>query len=427
MDLKVNPEPAEIMHIDLNSAFAMTEQQANPLLRGRPVGVTNRLNDYAICIAASYEAKRLGIGLGTRNGEARRIAPDFVMRESDAAKYQYVNKQMQEIFKSYSPAFAMKSIDEGIIDFRGMRGLLKGRSLEDIGREIKQRVREEVGEYMSVNVGIGQNRWLAKVAAGFMKPDGLYQIDPANLEAVYGFMNLVELPYIKRRMERRLNDAGIRTVTEFYRASEAVLTGQVFRSVNGHHWYLKLRGYETEVEYGIRTVGRSYILEHRTSDPEEMATLLYKASAKVARRLRQNDLAARGFRLWLGYTREPDEGSRGGWGGPRGWHERKMYRTSAHRADQLYGRALELYGHAREQWPDQVVSSMVMTAYQLEPVKSDQLYLWESEDAKQDRIEAAMNTLNDRYGELRVMPAAVMKSRNPMTDKIPFGTVRYFQ
>ena len=86
-----------------------------------------------------------------------------------------------------------------------------------------------------------------------------------------------------------------------------------------------------------------------------------------------------------------------------------------------------MYGHAREQWPDRVVSSLAMTAYEVEPVKSDQLYLWESEDARQDRLEDAMNTLNDRYGELRVMPAAVMKSKNPMVDKIPFGTVRYFE
>src|SRR5476651_2073599 len=107
MNLRINPEPAEIMHIDLNSAFAMTEQQANPLLRGLPVGVTNRLNDYSICIAASQEAKKLGIGLGTRNGDAKRIAPNFVMRESDAAKYQYANKRMREIFESYSPVAQM--------------------------------------------------------------------------------------------------------------------------------------------------------------------------------------------------------------------------------------------------------------------------------------------------------------------------------
>ena len=414
------------MHIDLNSAFAMTEQQANPLLRGRPVGVTNRLNNYAICIAASYEAKRVGINLGTRNGEAKVIAPNFVMCESDAAKYQYVNKQMQAIFASYSPSFTMKSVDEGVIDFRGMKSLLKGRTLEDIGYEIKQRVREEVGDYMTVNVGIGQNRWLAKVAAGFMKPDGLYTINKDNLEAVYGFMRLVELPYIKRRMERRLNEAGIYTTLDFYRASERTLSKQVFKSVNGHHWYLKLRGYETEVEFGIRTVGRSYVLEHRTADSEEMAALLYKASAKVARRLRKNNLAARGLMLWLGYVREPDTGWSKGWGGPRGWHERHMYKTAVHRADQLYARALELYEHSRKEHPDRVVSSLMITSYAVEPVKSDQLYLWQGEEARADRIEEAMNTINDRYGELKLVPASVMKSKNPMVDKIPFGTVRYF-
>lgn len=426
MDVKPNPVPPEVMHIDLNSAFAMTEQQANPLLRHRPVGVTNRLNDYAICIAASYEAKRLGITLGTRNGEAKLIAPNFVMRESDAPKYMYVNKQMQEIFKSYSPDFQMKSIDEGIIDFRGMRSLLKGRSLEDIGREIKQRVREEVGDYMTVNVGIGQNRWLAKVAAGFMKPDGLYVIDKDNLELVYSLMSLVELPYIKRRMQLRLNGAGIYTPLEFFRAPERVLTKQVFRSINGHHWYLKLRGYETEVEFGIRTVGRNYVLEHRTSDPEEMATLLYKACMKVARRLRKNDLGARGLMLWLGYAREPSYGSRKAWGGPIGWRERKMYATAAHRADQLYGRAMELFGHSLREYPGQVISSLMLTSYAVEKVRHEQLYLWEGEEARRDRIDAAMNEVNDRYGELKLVPAAVLRSKNPMKDRIPFGTVRYF-
>jgi DNA polymerase IV len=422
MDLNISSAPAEIMHIDLNSAFAMTEQQANPLLRGRPVGVTNRLNDYAICIAASYEAKKVGIGLGTRNGAARRMAPNFVMCESDSAKYQYVNNLLREIFQSYSPAVQMKSVDEGIIDFRGMRGVLKGRSMEDIGRELKQRIREDIGEYMTVNIGIAPNRWLAKLAAGFMKPDGLYTIDATNLELVYGMLGLVELPYIKHRMQRRLNDVGIYTPLEFYRASEAVLSRQVFRSVYGYHWYLKLRGYETEKEYGIRSVGRSYVLEHRTSDPEELRALLYKACVKVARRLRRNGLAARGFVLWLRYVRERASGMRRGQVEPRVWHERHMSSAAVYRADQLYWRAQSIFAHSPQ---GLVVSSLQLSVYEVGPVKSEQLYLWDSEDARGDRIESAVNSINDRFGELRLAPAVVLKSRNPMRDKISFGAVRY--
>lgn len=299
--------------------------------------------------------------------------------------------------------------------------------MEDIGAEIKQRVQEEVGDYMTVNVGIGQNRWLAKVAAGFMKPDGLYRIDANNLEAVYGFMGLTDLPYIKRRNQLRLNAAGIYTVSEFFQASEATLSKQVFKSINGHHWYLKLRGYETEVQYGIRTVGRSYVLEHRTADPDEIATLLYKSSVKVARRLRVNNLAARGLMLWFRYAARPASGEPDAFARPQprsGWYERRMYPTAVRRADQLYQRALDLFGRSPA---EEVLAGLAITAYAVEPARPEQLFLYDSEDARQERIEDAINAVNDRYGELTVLPAAVAKSKNPMKDKIPFGTIRYFQ
>ena len=423
MEIDINPEPAEVMHIDLNSAFAMTEQQANPLLRGKPVGITNRINDYAICITASYEAKALGIGIGTRYREARQIAKDFVMLESDPAKYQYVHRRLRTIFESYAEGSYMKSIDEGIIDFRNMRKVLKGRPLEDIGREIKQRIKEEVGDYMTVNVGIGMNLWLAKVAASFLKPDGLYTIDKHNLEAVYGMMRLTDLPYIASRNKVRLNEAGIMTPLDFFHTDEWVLRKQVFKSILGHTWYMKLRGHETEVQYGIKTVGRSYVLEHRTSDPEEIATLLYKACAKVARRLDQNKLAARGFMMGLGYA------PRTAWdgmlipGSPRGWYERHMYHTPVRRADQLYERAMDLFRRSPE---GETVATLWMTAYAVEPYRADQLCIYDDGNVAYERIEDAMNTINDRYGEQVMTRASILSSKNPMKDKIPFGTVRYF-
>ena len=293
MTLDINPAPPEVMHIDLNSAFAMTEQQANPLLRGKPVGITNRLNNFAICITASYEAKTQGVGIGTRVGMARQLAPDFVILEADPAKYMYVHSRLRQIFDSYSPTSYMKSVDEDIIDFKGMAPILKGRPLEDVAAEIKQRVKDEIGDYMSVNIGIGQNRWLAKVAASLFKPDGLFTIDRDNLLLVYAMLNLTDLPYINYRYERRLHEAGIYTPLELYHTPEHILTKQVFKSINGHHWHLKLRGYETEVAFGLRTIGRSYVLEHRTDDPREFAALLHKSCTKIARRLARKGSASR--------------------------------------------------------------------------------------------------------------------------------------
>jgi hypothetical protein len=100
-----------------------------------------------------------------------------------------------------------------------------------------------------------------------------------------------------------------------------------------------------------------------------------------------------------------------------------MYAVPAHRAEQLYGRALELVALAPE---GRVVASLVITTYGLERVRDEQLFLWDGVEARSERLEEALHAINDRYGELQVAPAAVVSSKNPMRDKIPFGTVRYF-
>ena len=128
----INKKPPLVMHIDLNSAFATTEQQAHPSLRGKPMGVTNRLSKECCVIAASYEAKALGIKVGCRLSEARAIYPDFVMLESDAPKYHQVYQKLISIMRDYSPHSKMKSIDEGIIEFYGMEPVLQGRSLRPL-------------------------------------------------------------------------------------------------------------------------------------------------------------------------------------------------------------------------------------------------------------------------------------------------------
>lgn len=423
MNLEPNRAAPEVMHIDLNSAFAMAEQQANPLIRGKPVGVTNRLNDWAICITASYEAKAKGIGIGTRIREARERDRNFVMIESDPAKYQHVHRKLRGIFESYSPVAYMKSVDEGIIDFRGMQPILKGRPLEDVAQEIKQRVREEVGDYMTVNIGIAQNRYLAKVAAGFNKPNGLLTVLPGQQESLLSIMRLEELPYIKRRMRLRLNEAGIYTTSEFYQAPYWVLVRQVFKSINGHHWYLKLRGYETEVEFGIRTIGRNYVLENRTDDPQLILDLLHKASVKVSRRLRQKNRAARGLALGFRYRREEQPYGSGNRWGRSGWFNRRMWAQATDRSDILYQRAKELFAAS----PGKVVVGFDLTSYGLEEPRTDQPALFDDDYTRRGWLDEAANQINDRYGELTVAPAAVaLRPENPMKDKVPFGTVRYF-
>ena len=242
LDCDINTAPPQIMWLDLNSAFATTEQQAHPSLRHRPVGITNRISPECCIITASYEAKRRGVRTGTRRSEAMRLCPELILLESDPPKYNAVYHRLFNIMRSYSDDCSMKSIDEGYINLQGSSYRTIDQ-LTQLGYEIKRRVHDEIGDYMTINVGLGSNRFLAKLAAGLHKPDGLDIITADNLRAVYSQLELEDLTGIAGQLGRRLRRAGLNTPLQFLAASEPSLRQKVFHGITGTYWYQRLRGY----------------------------------------------------------------------------------------------------------------------------------------------------------------------------------------
>ena len=211
LNLEHNQALPLVMHIDLNSCFATVEQQSRPLLRGRPVAVVNRLVENTSVITVSYEAKAYGVKAGMKYRQAKRLCPELVALDSDPPKYRWVYRQLLRIMNSYSPSVVMKSIDEGIIDFAVAPESMRSRGLEAIGKEIKQRLCTEVGSYMRCNIGIGTNRFWAKMAASLHKPDGLDVVTAQNVLTVLASLTLRDLTGIARHNEQRLNAVGIFT------------------------------------------------------------------------------------------------------------------------------------------------------------------------------------------------------------------------
>ena len=152
MDLPLNHNEPTVMHIDLNSCFATVEQQANALLRGKPLVVAAYDTPNGCIVSPSIEAKRKGIKTGMTVREARLLCKDVIVRLPDPSKYRDVHIKFCKIFKDYSPLVSPKSIDEAVIDFKGM-GRLK-RDLIEVGLEIKSRLRKEIGEWISCNIGL---------------------------------------------------------------------------------------------------------------------------------------------------------------------------------------------------------------------------------------------------------------------------------
>ncbi|HEX5797080.1 MAG TPA: hypothetical protein VFX86_01675 [Candidatus Saccharimonadales bacterium] len=408
--LPISKELPQIMHIDLNSAFAMTEQQARPSLRGKPLGMTNRISKNCCIIAASYEAKNRGVKVGMGLMQAREIIPELIILETDPPKYLYVHQKLAQIMKSYSPDVMMRSIDEGIIDFHGTRNFINHRSLETIALEIKARLRSELGHWIRVNIGIGPNRFLAKTAAGLNKPDGLDVIDHKNLLETYDCLELTDLPGIARHYEARLNSVGIFTPLDFLNTSADTLRRLVFRGIVGDEWYQRLRGYEVDDEpTRLGQVGRQFALDKRTNDDRELLPRFHYLCETTGKKLRFNGVDARGVLVWAGLS----NGER--------WHARRTWRKSFYTDREIYERALYLF-NKRPRHSNLTI--MGITCYNLSPTTRGQPSLFD-EINKEEWLTGAVDELNERYGNFVIHSLNTLGGKRIVKQKIPFTGTRY--
>jgi DNA polymerase IV len=304
MDLPVNHNTPLLMHIDLNSCFATFEQQAFPRLRGKPLVIAAYDSPRGCVIAPSIEAKQHGITVGMTVSEAKVLCPEVVVRMPDPPKYRAVHSKFAKIFRDYSDSVTPKSIDEAVIDFSRMNNqVLRVTNLANIGHEIKRRMKREIGVWMRCNVGIGTNRFLAKTAASLHKPDGLDVITHQNLEQVYQSLTLTAICGINTRYQARLNAARIFTPMQFLHASCETLQKQVFQSIAGYYWYLRLRGWEIDdVKFKRKSIGQMYALGKETANIKELSKLLMKLIEKMGRRLRRLGLVAWGIHVGCVYA-----------------------------------------------------------------------------------------------------------------------------
>ncbi len=411
--IKLNTAESQIMFCDLNSAFAMAEQQAHPSLRGRPMGVTNRLSKQCCVIAASYEAKALGVRVGCRLDEAKLLCPDFIMLETDPPKYHHIYQQLARIMKSYSPNVHMKSIDEGVIDLHGtMETVNKGRTLEDIGYEIKKRLRQEVGSWMKVNIGIAPNRFLAKQASTIHKPDGLERLDHHNLIQYYQSIQLTDLTGIASHFEARLHAAGIRTPLQFLEASEDALRRFVFHSIIGQDWFERLRGFEADdITTKLGSVGRQWVLREPSRGEAYLESCFQYLCQTTGKKLRYQGVEARGVLVWARFQSGDS------------WYKRKMYKTTFYSDSQIYQQAMYLFNQRPKYM---AVQTMGITCYMLTPSTRKQMHLLE-EYAHEEWLTTAVDEINERYGTFKVFMASALEGTKVVKQKIPFGSTKYFE
>jgi DNA polymerase IV len=402
-----NSELPLVMHVDLNSAFATIEQQSRPLLRGKPVAVVNRRAVNTAVVTASYEAKARGIKVGMRLRDAKLMVPQLIALESDPMKYRFVYRKLLKILSDYSPNSVMKSIDEGVIDFHGVP---LDRSLRDIGLEIKDRLKTEIGVAMRCNVGIGTNRFLAKMGASLHKPDGLDIITSDNLRQVYSSLELTDLTGIANRMQRRLRSVGIDTPLDFLDSSVEALEKVVFKSIVGRQWHQRLRGYEVDDYFSdVKRVGRQYVLESRDLRRFEITARLHNLCESVGARMRRQGKAARGVYV---YART----AAGGY-----WHACGVRQLPFFSDSAINAQAQALFLACPED-----IREIGVHCYELADDQDKQLSLFGDTLARERRVSGAIDAINARFGDRTIHVADTLDTGEFLNPKISFGSTRYF-
>lgn len=399
------------MHIDLNSCFATVEQQARPLLRGRPVAIVNRRTENTSIVTASYEARAFGVKVGMKLRDAKIVCPGLIALESDPSKYRYVYHRLLNIMRDYSAHVTMKSIDEGVIDFHPQHTsrAIAERDLVDIGYEIKQRLKDEIGVWMRCNVGISTNRFLAKTAAGLHKPDGLDVITGRTITQVLATLELTDLTGIASRNAKRLKSVGITTPLDFFEADTTTLREVVFKSVVGDWWYQRLRGFEVDdVTTTVRRVGRQYVLERFDLTHDAIISRLHHLCESVGGRMREQGLAARGVYV---YAKTLDRTY---------WHASSLAPLAFFSDQAVYSQALRLFQAA----PDRI-REIGVHCYELVPLDGSQLSLFADQIVRERQVAQVIDTLNGRYGERTVHAASTLDTGIYVQTKIPFGSTRY--
>lgn len=398
------------MHIDLNSCFAILEQQANPLLRHKPVAIAAYDTPRGAVIASSYEAKSLGVKLGVNVREARLLCPNIFVLMPDPEKYFDAHRRFKKVLLNYTDEITPKSVDEFVIDFRGSRAVQKGLRLEDIARQIKADIKKSLGEYVTVNVGIGPNRFLAKLAAGLNKPDGLDVIDGNNLREVLSTVDLLDLPGINVRYQARLNIEGIYTPIQFFEASALALRKRVFKSIVGYYWHLRLRGHEVDsVNFDRKSFGQQYALGDKTSDRQKLSRLLMKLCEKAGRRMRAKDFIGHGIHLWLNFENRMY------------WARGKKTKASIYSTQDIYLNAQRLLNQA--EIPARV-TNIGITVFNLTSAKPEQSGLFDDTRIDSRSLAKASDLVNNKYGEFTLVPALMANMQETILKRVAFGAVK---
>ena len=276
-----------VLHIDMDAFYASVEEMDRPELRGKPVivgGTSNR----GVVSAASYEARKFGVRSAMPIFEAKRRCPHGIFIPVRMGRYQEVSRQVMHILERYSPVIEQVSIDEAYMEVSGLERLFG--SPVELATRMKQEVKERTA--LTCSVGIAPNKFLAKIASEFRKPDGLTVISPGEAEPFAASLPIEKIPGVGKKTVDRLKAMGVSRLGHVGDLPEQVLSRAVGKF--GRTLLAFARGEDDSpvVPYSdAKSISNEETLEENSDDPRILRKELLSLAENVGRRLRESGLA----------------------------------------------------------------------------------------------------------------------------------------
>ena len=210
----------KIVHVDMDAFYASVEQRDDPRLRGRPVVVAWSGKRSVVC-AASYEARRFGVRSAMPAVTAERLCPNAVFVPPDFVRYKAVSQAVRSIFQRHTDMIEPLSLDEAYLDVTENKTGLPTATL--VAKKVREEIRAELN--LTASAGVAPNKFLAKIASDWRKPDGLFVIQPHEVQAFLLSLPVGRIPGVGKVTEARMEQAGIKTVGDIFVMERAVLEG----------------------------------------------------------------------------------------------------------------------------------------------------------------------------------------------------------
>lgn len=389
---------AKWLHIDLNAYFASLLQQENPMLRGRPVGVLKDVGRSCV-IAASKEAKKLGVVTGSSKYDAKILAPDIVFVPASWTLSLASTKKFRALLQASVPTVELFSLDEAFLSLADCEQLYPDPLI--LAEELQHKVKEELGEWVTCNVGLAPNRFLAKLTGERSPKGSISVVTEENKDALLAEAEFRDACGIGYRLERRLRSLGIE-----HPWGINLLDDETLQKEFGPHWSRELRkmgaGEEPEflarhherVEQTMKSVGRSITGYKLCTSEKETRRILRNLIEETAVKAREQGLAGR--EVWVAL-----------YGRDAYWSDHALLGEHINRPADIYEKVCQLLEKRQVEFP---VIKFAVRLGRLAPAVKLQRSLLPSWQKSED-LALACDQIIRRYGLFAVRPATLLDSR----------------